>query len=75
MFLNYENGRFTKNTYVKPEGYFCVDLVDFLICVEEGVPASIKIEDGLADALEDGSILSRFSQDTVESVYNAIVYG
>ena len=72
MFLNYENGRFTKNTYVKPEGYFCLDLPDFLCCVEEGSPASIKLEESLMDALEDGSI--EFSQDTVKSVYNAIVY-
>jgi len=72
MFLNYENGRFTKNTYVKPEGYFCLDLPDFLCCVEEGAPASIKIEKELADALEDGSVLAGVSKDTLESVYNAV---
>ena len=72
MFLNYENGSFTKNTYVKPSGYFCTDLLDFLLCIEEGTPASIKLEESLIDALEDGSI--EFSKNTVESVYNAIVY-
>jgi len=74
MFLNYENGSFTKNTYVKPGVYFCTDLLDFLLCIEEGAPASIKIEESLIDALEDGSILSGFSKDALESVYNAIVY-
>lgn len=74
MFLNYENGRFTKNTHVNVNGYFCIDLLDFLTCVEEGVPASILIEESLADTLKDESVLAEFSQDTVESVYNAIVY-
>ena len=61
MFLNYENGRFTKNTYVKPGVYFCLDLPDFLCCIEEGTPASIELEESLMDAL-------------VEIVYNAILY-
>ena len=75
MFLNYENGTFTKNTYINVNGYFCMDLIDFLESVENGINASIHVSDGVTSALEDGSILSGISKDTVENVYNAIVYG
>jgi len=75
MFLNYENGTFTKNTYINANGYFCMDLIDFLESVEGGIAASIHINDSVVSALEDGSILSGISQDTAEDAYNAIVYG